>query len=154
MKRMAVTVIVGIFLLGLVGNAYSAQNGTPAEAQAMVKKAITYIKAVGPEKAFAEISNLKGRFVDRDLYVVVYDLNGKCLAHGQNPKFLVGKDLIGMRDPDGKYYVKERVELAKTQSQFWQDYKFSNPLTKKIEPKSMYMEKMGNLLVGCGVYKK
>lgn len=154
MKRMAVTVIVGIFLLGLVGNAYSAQNGTPAEAQAMVKKAIAYIKAVGPEKAFAEISNLKGRFVDRDLYVVVYDLNGKCLAHGQNPKFLVGKDLIGMRDPDGKYYVKERVELAKTQSQFWQDYKFSNPLTKKIEPKSMYMEKMGNLLVGCGVYKK
>lgn len=89
-----------------------------------------------------------------DLYVVVYDLNGKCLAHGQNPKFLVGKDLIGMKDPDGKAYVKERVELAKTKSQFWQDYKFSNPLTKKIEPKSMYMERMGNFLVGCGVYKK
>ena len=147
-------VIVGIFLLGLVGNALSAENGTPAEAQAMVKKAISYIKAVGPEKAFAEISNLKGKFVDRDLYVVVYDLNGKCLAHGQNPKFLVGKDLIGMKDPDGKAYVKERVELAKTKSQFWQDYKFSNPLTKKIEPKSMYMERMGNFLVGCGVYKK
>lgn len=154
MKRISMAVIVGIFLLGLVGNALSAENGTPAEAQAMVKKAISYIKAVGPEKAFAEISNLKGKFVDRDLYVVVYDLNGKCLAHGQNPKFLVGKDLIGMKDPDGKAYVKERVELAKTKSQFWQDYKFSNPLTKKIEPKSMYMERMGNFLVGCGVYKK
>jgi cytochrome c len=154
MKRISLTVVVGIFLLGLVGNAYSAQNGTPAEAVAMVKKAIAYIKTVGPEKAFAEINNPKGKFVDRDLYVVVYDLNGKCLAHGQNPKFLVGKDLIGMKDPDGKYYVKERVELAKTKSEFWQDYKFSNPLTKKIEPKSMYIEKMGNYLVGCGVYKK
>jgi cytochrome c len=154
MKRISVTVILGIFLLGLIGYVHSAQNGTQAEAEAMVKKAVAYIKAVGPEKAFAEISNLKGKFVDRDLYVVVYDLNGKCLAHGQNPKFLVGKDLIGMRDPDGKYYVKERVELAKTKSQFWQDYKFSNPLTKKIEPKSMYVEKMDNLLVGCGVYKK
>jgi signal transduction histidine kinase len=154
MKRISVTVIVGIFLLGLVGYAHSGPNGTRAEAEAMVKKAVAYIKAVGEEKAFAEISNLKGKFVDRDLYVVVYDLNGKCLAHGQNPNFLVGKDLIGMRDPDGKYYVKERVELAKTKSQFWQNYKFSNPLTKKIEPKSMYMEKVGNLLVGCGVYKK
>ena len=154
MKRISVTVIVGIFLLGLVGYAFSGENGTPAEAEAMVKKAIAYIKAVGPEKAFAEISNLKGRFVDRDLYVVVYDLNGKCLAHGQNPKFLVGKDLIGMKDPDGKYYIKERVELAKTKSQFWQDYKFTNPVTKKIEPKSMYLERMGNFLVGCGVYRK
>jgi signal transduction histidine kinase len=154
MKRKSVIVIVGIFLLVYVGYAHSGPNGTPAEAEAMVKKAVAYIKAVGPEKAFAEISNLKGMFVDRDLYVVVYDLNGKCLAHGQNPKFLVGKDLIGMKDPDGKYYVKERVELAKTKSHFWQDYKFSNPLSKKIAPKSMYIEKMGNYLVGCGVYKK
>ena len=85
--------------------------------------------------------------------MVVYDLNGQCLAHGQNPK-MAGKDLIELKDPDGKAFVKERVELAKTKDKFWQDYKFTNPLTKKIEPKAMYIEKHGDLMVGCGIYKK
>ena len=38
----------------------------------------------------------------------------------------------------------------------WQadeDYKFLNPVTKQIEPKSMYMEKLDDMLVGCGIYK-
>jgi ATP-dependent Clp protease ATP-binding subunit ClpX len=43
----------------------------------------------------------------------VYDTGGKCLAHGQNEK-QVGKDLIDLADADGKEFVKERVELAKS----------------------------------------
>jgi hypothetical protein len=50
--------------------------------------------------------------------------------------------------------VKERVELAKTKNKFWQQYKFTNPVTKQIEHKAMYMETMGDVLVGCGIYKK
>ena len=143
--------VIGVFLFS--GLAQSAEIGTAAEAEAMVKKAAAYIKANGKDKGFAEISNPQGPFKDRDLYVVVYDLNGKCLAHGQNPK-MAGKDLIEMKDPDGKAFVKERVELAKTKDKFWQDYKFTNPVSKKVEPKSMYMEKHGDMLIGCGIYKK
>jgi cytochrome c len=51
---------------------------------AMVKKGIAFIKANGTEKGYAEISNKKGQFIDRDLYLVVYGLDGKCLAHGAN----------------------------------------------------------------------
>jgi cytochrome c len=120
--------------------ALAADKGTKAEAQAMVKKAVELIKANGKDQAFAEISNPKGKFVDRDLYVVVYDLKGTCLAHGVNPK-QIGKNLMELRDPDGKYFVKERVELAKTQASFWQDYKFLNPAIGQIEPKAMYLEK-------------
>lgn len=147
---MALAVVV--VLLG-ASLARAAEFGTAAEAEAMVKKAAAYIKANGKDKGYAEISNPQGQFKDRDLYVVVYDLNGKCLAHGQNPK-MAGKDLIEMKDPDGKAFVKERVELAKTKDKFWQDYKFTNPVSKKVEPKSMYMEKHGDLLIGCGIYKK
>lgn len=147
-----------LFLLCLLGMCFVAAplwaqtRGTKEEAQAMVKKAVAAIKADGKEKAFAAIDDPKGPFRDRDLYVVVYDLQGKCLAHGANPK-QIGKDLIGLRDPDGKFFVKERVELAKTHDNFWQDYKFLNPMTKLIEPKSMYLEKVGDILVGCGIYK-
>jgi cytochrome c len=132
--------------------AAAAEKGTKEEAVAMVKKAIEYAKANGNENAFSEINNPKGQFVDRDLYVVVYDMNGKCLAHGANQK-MVGRELIDNKDIDGKEFMKERIALMKANNTAWQEYKFMNPVTKQIEPKLMYLEKHGELIFGCGVYK-
>jgi signal transduction histidine kinase len=127
-------------------------KATAAEATAMVKKGVTFIKANGKDKGFAEISNKEGQFVDRDLYLVVYGLDGVVRAHGANAK-MVGKNLIDLKDIDGKEFVKERVELAKSKGTFWQDYKFTNPVSKKIEPKSMYCEKLDDVAVCGGIYK-
>lgn len=154
MKKLFAGFLICLFLLGNAGIAFCAnKRGTAAEAEAMVIKAITYIKANGRDKGFAEISNPKGRFVDRDLYVTVYDMTGKCVAHGANQK-MVGKNLIELKDSDGKAFVKERVDLAKTKDKYWQNYKFIDPITKNIEPKSMYLERMGDIIVGCGIYKQ
>jgi hypothetical protein len=60
--------------------AFAADPVTKDEAVAMVKKAVTAIKAEGAEKAYAEITNPTGPFVDRDLYIVVYGLDGMVLA--------------------------------------------------------------------------
>lgn len=135
------------------GAALAAESATKEEAQAMVKKAVAFIKAEGVEKAYPVISTKGGQFSDRDLYVVVYGLDGKVLAHGANQK-LVGKDLIEAQDVDGKYFVKERTELGRKQASFWQDYKFVNPTTKKVEPKEMYCERETETVVCGGVYKK
>ena len=153
MKRLWVFILVNLFLASVLGVAFAAENGAPAEAKGMVKKAIAYMKANGKEKGFAEINNPKGQFTDRDLYIFVYDLNGKCVAHGFNPK-MIGKDLREMKDPDGKYYVKERIEIVNTKGSGWQDYKFTNPLSKKLENKTAFVEKFEDIIVGCGVYKK
>lgn len=131
---------------------FAAQAQTAAEATSMVKKGVAFIKANGKEKGFAEISNKKGQFIDRDLYLVVYGLDGVVRAHGANEK-MVGKNLLDLKDIDGKEFVRERVELAKTKGTFWQDYKFTNPVSKKIEPKSMYCEKLDDAAVCGGVYK-
>jgi cytochrome c len=144
---------VCMYLMACAGAALAAETGTKDEAIAMVKKALQFIKANGKDKAFAEFSNTKGRFVDRDLYIAVYDMTGTCLAHGQKPN-MVGKDLIGMKDPDGREFIKERVELMKKQRSAWQDYKFMNPLNKQIEPKQMYIERVDDFIVGCGAYRK
>ncbi|MBL8287561.1 MAG: cache domain-containing protein [Rubrivivax sp.] len=141
------------FALASAGAAHAASNASKEEALAMVKKGIAFIKTNGIDKGYAEISNKSGAFVDRDLYLVVYGLDGKCLAHGANPK-QIGKDLIDLTDIDGKYFVKERVTLARSQpAGFWQDYKFTNPVSKKVEPKTMYCEKLGETAVCGGVYK-
>lgn len=148
-RRLFGVVLLG---LGLMGSAQAGERGTAAEAEAMVKRAVAFIKDKGPEKAYDEFTNGK-QFKDRDLYVIVYDLEGKNLAQGANPK-LVGKNLIGLKDPDGKPLIQMFVDLAKTKGKGWvEGYKFLNPVTQKIENKSMYLERVGDTLVGCGIYK-
>jgi cytochrome c len=153
MKRVITVICLAVFVLMASQVAVAAEFGTPAQAEAMVKKAVAEIKASGKDKAFAEISNPKGKFIDRDLYVFVYDMTGKCVAHGFNQK-MIGKDLIEMKDPDGKFYVKERIEIIKSKGKGWQDYKYTNPLSKKIENKTAYLEKVDDLIVGSGAYKQ
>jgi cytochrome c len=130
----------------------AGDKATAAEATAMVKKGVAFIKANGKEKGYAEISNKSGQFIDRDLYLVVYGLDGTVHAHGANPR-LIGKNIIDLKDIDGKPYVQERVDLAKSKGIFWQDYKYTNPVSKKIEPKRMYCEKLDDTAVCGGIYK-
>ncbi|RZI98745.1 MAG: histidine kinase [Rubrivivax sp.] len=130
-----------------------AQNATKDDAVATVKKAVAYIKANGKDKSYAAITAKDPQFVKSDLYIVVYGMDGKCLAHGANEK-QVGRDLIDLKDIDGKPFIKERVELGKSSPKgFWQDYKFTNPATKKIEPKQMYCERLDDTIVCGGIYK-
>ena len=151
MNKMKLVTAIAV-LIGISVPAWSAEFATKEEAVAMVKKAVAFIGQQGADKAYAEITNKGGQFTDRDLYVVVYGLDGKVLAHGANEK-LVGKDLLDAQDVDGKYFVKERTELARKQADFWQDYKFVNPQTKKVEPKQMYCQRLAETAVCAGVYK-
>jgi signal transduction histidine kinase len=142
-------IVLALYLAG--GGIASADPVSKDEAVAMVQKAVAAIKSEGAEKAYAEISNPSGKFVDRDLYIVVYGLDGLVLAHGANAS-RVGTNQIDDKDPDGKAFVKERVELAKKQPSFWQSYKFMNPVTKKVEPKQMYCERLDETAVCGGIY--
>ena len=149
LKRLLAASLAGFLM---AGSALAAEQGSAAEAEAMVKKAVAHIKTAGPDKAYDEFTNGKS-FKDRDLYIIVYDLNGKNLAQGANPK-LVGKDLIGLKDPDGKPIIQMFVDLAKTKGKGWvEGYKFMNPVSQKMEGKAMYLERVGDTLVGCGIYK-
>jgi cytochrome c len=137
--------------IGMAFAAHAAeQHATPAQAEALVKKAIEYYKAKGPEVALPEFSKSEGLFSHGDLYVNVYDMNGKCLAH-INQK-TIGKNMIDLRDPDGKYLIRERIERAAKEGHGWQDYKFFDPATHKIEPKHMYFEKAGDVVFAAGAY--
>ena len=137
----------------LAFNAHAADGGaTKEQAVAMVKKGVAFFKANGKEKGYAEVSNKAGQFRDHDLYLTVYTLDGTVQAHGANEK-MVGRNTIEMKDIDGKAFVKERMDLAKSKPSFWQDYKFTNPESKKVEPKSMYCERLDEIVICGGVYK-
>ena len=128
-------------------------RGTAAEATALVQRAAEYLKANGPAKSYAAFNDAAGPFKDRDLYVFVMDTNGKMLAHGANAK-LIGKDLTNLKDSDDKLFIKTMLDVAKTKGKGWVDYKWPHPVTKAIEPKSTYVEKVDDLVIGCGIYKQ
>lgn len=145
----AVALVLGASL-GI--SAVAAERVTPKEAEAMVKRGVAFIKATPRDKAMAEITDPKDQFVDRELYLTVYKMDGTAMAHGANAKF-VGKNMMDLRDGNGKEHIRERMEMAKTKSAFWQDFTFLNPVNKKIEPKQMYCEKSDELVVCGGIYK-
>jgi len=152
-KQLAVAVVSCAAVLAVAGTALAkSDKATKEEAVAMVKKGIAFINANGKDKGYAAITGKDSQFRDRDLYLVVYGLDGVVRAHGQNPK-MVNKNLIALKDIDGKEFVKERVELGKANASFWQDYKFTNPVTKKIQPKQMYCERLDDTVVCGGIYK-
>lgn len=145
--------VVTVALAASAGVALAkSEFATKEEAVAMVKKGVAFIKAQGKDKGYAEITSKKGQFTDRDLYLVVYGLDGMVHAHGANEK-QVGRNLIDLKDVDGKPFVKERVDLGRSKGTFWQDYKFTNPVSRKIEPKQMYCERLEETVVCGGVYK-
>jgi signal transduction histidine kinase len=146
------TVTVALSLL-VAQVAVAADKGSADDAIAMVKKGGALIKSVGKEKAFAAFADPANKdFHDRDLYLYVYDLKGVALAHGNNPK-MVGKNLIDIKDTDGKLMIREMIEVANTKGKGWVDFKWPNPTTKAMEQKSGYLEKVDDMLVGSGIYK-
>lgn len=149
MKKLWMAVVVCLLTTGFV---YAAEKGTAKVAVALVDKAANFYQANGKDKAFAEINKSEGQFVKGDLYVFVWSLDYVVLAHPKNAA-LIGKNLKAMKDTDGKAFVFEAVELAKSKGNGWMDYKYTNPTTKKIEPKSTYVKKVGDSVFACGIYK-
>jgi cytochrome c len=150
MKKVLIGLVLMVFVVGLTMTVFAADSAD--EAKSMVDKAVAFMKANGKEKAFAEFTNKQGQFVKGDLYIFVIDLEGMTFAHGGNEK-LVGKNVIGLKDSDGKFFIKDVVEGAKAKSAGWSDYRWTNPATKTIEKKSTYFKREGDLVFGCGIYK-
>lgn len=150
MKNLIRATLLAALAVGFVAPAAAEERATLDQAKAMVKKARAYIREVGAEKAYAEISNPKGRFVDREIYVYVYDKNLNNLAHGGNQR-LIGKNLADLRDTDGVYVNKGLLEAAQKGGGTFR-FKFLNPATKTIEVKTGYAEMEGDVMVGSGVY--
>jgi len=149
-------ILKGILLVTCMvfGMTLMAQASTLEEAKAFAEKAAAYMKANGKDKAIAEFNNPNGEFVKGDLYIFVQDFNGMMLAHGGNPK-LVGQSLLEMKDPAGKYFVKEQIDLAKSKGSGWIEYNWTNPATKKVQNKKSWIQRIEgtDIYVGCGIFQ-
>lgn len=148
MKKLIVAAFLAV--VAWAGQPAFAQSGTMDEAKALATKAAAFLKSNGPDKAFPAFTS-GPEWHDRDLYVFVYDTDGKAVAHGGNPA-LVGKVLIDLKDVDGKPFVRDFVAVKGAPA--WVDYKWKNPQSQAVEAKTSYIVPVDTFRVGVGTYKK
>jgi cytochrome c len=147
--------LIGLFFsAGLALPALAQDHGSRDEAKAMVEAAVAHMKKAGPEKAFEDFTKDKAAWTRKDLYVFAFDLEANWRAHGANEK-LVGKNLINLKDQNGKEMVKEFVAVAAGKGEGWVDYDWAHPQTKKVEGKSTLIKRVAgtNYAVAVGVYR-
>jgi methyl-accepting chemotaxis protein len=147
-QAVGLTQAVGDFSLG------EREFGNADDAVAMVKRGVQFVRTHGKVRGMEEISNPRGLFVDRDLYLGMCDSSSKIVANGGNPR-VIGVDGSTVKDIDGKYFVNEIMEVARTAGSGWVDYKWVHPITKETMVKTAYVEAVGleGLVISCGFYK-
>ena len=126
-------------------------------AKRLVKEAIAYSKAHGSSKTIDAI-NGERKFMEGSIYVTIFDMKATCLAHPTKPD-RIGVNFINEKDADGVAMMQDRVRIAEKivkgplkDEERWQYYKFQNPLTKKLEPKAVYLDVYEGLIYAAGAY--
>jgi len=139
--------------LAFVAGASAQDQGTRDEAKAMNEAAIAHLKKVGNDKAFDDFTKDKANWNKKDLYVILMDTDGAVKSHGANDK-LVGKNLLNLKDQNGKEFVKEFMAVS-SKGEGWVDYDWAHPVSKKVEGKTTFVKRVAgtNLVMAVGVYR-
>lgn len=119
-----------------------------------VKDAVAQIEKNG-EGAYPLFHDPTGPFMVKDAYIFVIDPTGVELV---NPGFpnLEGRNILDVKDTNGKQQVREMLNVVQTSGSGWVDYMWPKPGESVSTQKSSYVSKarIGDkwVLVGCGVY--
>ena len=124
---------------------------TKSDVIRMVEKAKNFYKHSGKRIAFAEFTNPNGAFIEDEVYVFVLNGKGTMLAHGVNEKY-VGEEFMDLMNSDGKLFIKEIIDTANSKGSGWVEYKWFEAVTRKWLPKTVYFEKVDDVIICSGFY--
>ncbi len=131
--------------------AFRLQQGTADEAVALVQKAVALHKTTLQDQFLRSLTDKSQPFHDRDMYVFVLDSAGTYRAFGGNPA-KVGTRVQDIPGIAGDRLVSDIVAQA-DRAPGWVEYDINNPATGAVQTKMSYVSRVGDLYVGCGVYK-
>ena len=127
------------------------QQGTADEAVALVQKAVALYKTTSHDQFLRSLTDKNQPYHDRDMYVFVLDSAGTYRAFGGNPA-KVGTRVQDIPGIAGDRLVSDIVAQA-DRAPGWVEYDINNPATGAVQTKMSYVSRVGDLYVGCGVYK-
>ena len=150
MTTRSITLAVASVALAL--GVQAAERATPAEAKAMLEKAVAHYKAAGRKQALADFNGRKAPFSDRDLYVFCLGSDRSMTANGAYPSW-VGQPVDVLKDANGKALGKSLMDAAAAGGRGVVEYPHINPVTRKPEPKVSFVQKVGDDVCGVGAYE-
>lgn len=128
------------------------RQGTADQARQLVFDAKVQISSVGYEQAVRDFHDKQGHFIDRDLYVFIFDRAGYYLVHGASPE-KDGTDLRTIPGLDADQLVADAWTVCDEDQGGWVNYTITNPVTGAVQAKSSYVMPLDdNRLLGCGCY--
>ena len=149
-----IAIFASLLLLTAPALADEPKRGTPAQAQAMVARAVALFEEAGMKAAFDRFTNRPGaEFKHLDLYIFVgkAEEGARIVAHAAD-RSLVGTNATTLIDPDGLNIGRAFLEKAKPGGA-WVDYGWKDPLTGKVVPKSSWVVLHKGYIFGCGIHK-
>jgi len=137
MRKVAVIALVVMMSVAFAAGVM-AQSAVRDECVALSKDAAKFINEKGLDAAMAEIGNKEGKFVSKNTYVFLMDLEGNELAHPYHPmtgsRFSAvtpsGRNVLKLfdfKDTNGKLFVQEYIQVAKTKGEGWVEYMYPTP---------------------------
>jgi len=127
MRKVAMIALVVMVSVALA-ESVMAQGGVKEECVAMTKAAAKFINEKGLDAGMAEIGNKEGKFVTKNTYVFLMDLDGNRLAHPYaTPGYPKTIRLFDMKDTTGKLFVQDYIKVAKTKGEGWTEYMYPTP---------------------------
>jgi signal transduction histidine kinase len=120
----------------------------------VVNRAATLVEDRG-QGAFGQLREKTGPFVFMDTYVFVLTPHGTELVNPAQPS-LEGKNLMDLRDVNGKAVAKENIGTAMKHGSGWVDYYWWKPGQNTPARKQTYVRKVqfgqDTYILGSGVY--
>ena len=147
MRRKIGFLLLSLFLLTTC-YAWAGEYGTPAEAKAMLEKAVAAVKQ-DKAKALDLFTKGEGGFKDRDLYPYCGGPDGKFTAH---PK-LVGQSMKDLKDKAGMALGEDLYAKAKEGVISEVTYMWPRPNETAPVQKVAYFTKVGDQICAVGYYK-
>ncbi|MBI1206766.1 MAG: hypothetical protein GC191_05690 [Azospirillum sp.] len=122
------------------------------DAKRIATLAAELIAVDGLERACARFRE-PGTFFFGEIYVNVIDFAGNWLCYPPRPAN-EGQNVLNRADPDGKPFVREILQIARSAGEGWTDYMWTNPVNGQLQPKTSYVLRVPGreLVVYVGVY--
>lgn len=146
---MKIPAIVAAFCAAAL--ALPVQAESRDECQAMVESAVDFCSKNPADACFAAV-NTGDQFKKGELFIFVFDFEGKSLANGGIPA-MVGKNMLNAKSADGQPFIQKQIEVAKGGGG-WLEYDWMNPATKKVQKKVSYVKKVNDsFYLGAGIHE-
>ena len=154
MKRLlTVFMVLALFAFGFSTFAMAEDKATPKEVVEKVKQAVAMFQEKSDEEGIAVVKDKNGPFVWKDTFLFIINYEGVIMAYPLNPK-LEGRNMMPVKDANGKLFNAEAINMAKNNGQGWVDYHWVKPGETTPTLKASYVMAVPgkNFYVGGGIY--